>query len=92
MIYGAPLRDIRPAGLRTPAGPGEDMGVGHRGADVPVVEELLDGADVVAILQQLGGEGLPEGMARGGLGAPGAAARLLAPRWKKDSCRWWRQR
>jgi len=42
-----------------------------------VVETLLDGADVVAILQQPGGEGLPEGMACAGLGAPGGAARLL---------------
>ena len=34
--------------------PVEDMGVNHRGADVPVTQQLLDGADVVAVLQQVG--------------------------------------
>src|SRR5215470_20073496 len=35
------------------------------------------GADVVAVLQQVGGERMPEGVARGGLGDPGAVDRLL---------------
>src|SRR5262249_5108881 len=45
--------------------------------DVPVAQQLLDGADVVAVLQQMGGERVPEGVARGGLGDPGAADRVL---------------
>src|SRR5215471_6135756 len=57
--------------------PVEDVGVDHRGADVPVALQVLDGADVEAVLQQVGGERMPEGMARGGLGNPGAANRLL---------------
>jgi len=40
--------------------PVEDVGIDHRGADVLVAEQLLDGADVVALLQQVGGEGVPQ--------------------------------
>ena len=40
----------------------EDMGVYHGGADVFVAEEFLDGADVVAAFQQVGGEGVPQHM------------------------------
>ena len=36
----------------------EDMSVDHRCADVPVTEELLDGADVVVVLEEVGGEGV----------------------------------
>ncbi len=39
------------------------MGVDHRGGDILVSQQFLDGADVVAILQQVGGEGVPQGMA-----------------------------
>jgi hypothetical protein len=41
----------------------EDVGVDHGGGDVAVAEELLDGADVVAGFQQVGGEGMAEGVA-----------------------------
>ncbi len=34
----------------------QDVGVHHRSADVTVAEELLDGPDVVAILEQVRGE------------------------------------
>lgn len=41
----------------------EDVGVDHGGGDVAVAEELLDGADVVAALEEVGGEGVAEGVA-----------------------------
>ena len=44
------------------------MRVDHRGTDVTVTEELLDGPDVVVILEQVGGKGVSEGVARGKLG------------------------
>ena len=39
------------------------MGVDHGGGDVAVAEELLDGADVVAAFEEVGGEGVAEGVA-----------------------------
>ncbi len=43
------------------------MGVNHRGADIPVTQELLNGPDVVATFQQVGRKGMPQGVATGGL-------------------------
>lgn len=51
----------------------EDVGVDHRRADVAMAEELLDGADVVPILQEMCGEGVAEGVACGGLRQAGTA-------------------
>lgn len=45
----------------------EDVGVDHGRRHVAVAEELLDGADVVTALQQVGGEGVAKGMATGTL-------------------------
>jgi len=45
----------------------EDVGVDHRGIEVCVAEEFLDGADVGAGFQEMGGEGVAEGVAGGGL-------------------------
>ena len=42
-----------------------------------MAQQLLDGADVVAVLQQVGGERMPKGVVRGWLGDPGAPDRLL---------------
>jgi len=39
----------------------EDVGIYHCGFDVFVAEEFLDGADVVAALQKVGGEAMPDG-------------------------------
>jgi hypothetical protein len=44
------------------------MRVDHRGADVAVTEELLDGPDVVVVLEQVSGKGVSERVARGELG------------------------
>ena len=38
------------------------MGANHRGAHVLVAQELLDGADVMARFEQVGGEGTAEGV------------------------------
>jgi len=45
----------------------EDMSINHRRADVRVTEQLLDCPDVVAVLQQVGGKGMPKRMTRGRL-------------------------
>ena len=39
------------------------MGVDHGGFDVFVTEEFLDGADIVAALEEVGSEGVAEGVA-----------------------------
>jgi hypothetical protein len=46
----------------------EDVGVDHGGRDVAVTEKLLDGSDVVAGLEEVGGEAVPEGVAGGRFG------------------------
>jgi len=40
----------------------QDMGVDHGGANVFVAKQFLDGADVVAILKQVGGKGVAKGV------------------------------
>ena len=42
----------------------EHVGVDHRGADVGVTQQFLDGPDVVAALQQVGGERVPNRVRR----------------------------
>src|SRR5204863_9190772 len=46
----------------------EDVGVDLGGRRIRVKEQLLDGADVVAVLEQMGGKGVPQRMTAGGLG------------------------
>ncbi len=41
----------------------EDVGVDHRRADVLMAEQFLDGADIVAVFEEVGGERVAEGMA-----------------------------
>jgi hypothetical protein len=38
------------------------VGIDHRRANVVVAEQLLYGADVVAILRKMGGKAVPQGM------------------------------
>ena len=40
-----------------------DLGVDYGGFDVAVTEEFLNSADVVAALEEVGGEGVAEGVA-----------------------------
>jgi hypothetical protein len=49
----------------------EHMVIDHRGSDVVVPQEFLHGANVVAVLEQMGGEGVPKGMAGRTLVNPG---------------------
>jgi hypothetical protein len=46
----------------------QDVGVDHRGGDVLVAEELLDGADVVVVLEEVRGEAVAQSVGRDGLG------------------------
>jgi hypothetical protein len=55
----------------------EDVGVDHGGFDVFVSEQFLDGADVVTVLEQVGGEGVAEGVATDALGDFGVAGSLF---------------
>jgi len=41
----------------------KDVGIDHGGAEVLVTEEFLDGANVIPILEEVGGEGVAEGVA-----------------------------
>ena len=45
----------------------EDVRVDHGGLEIRVTEQLLDGADVVAVLEQVGGKGVPQRRTAGGL-------------------------
>jgi len=38
------------------------MGIDHRGFDVFVAQKFLDGADVIAVLEQVGGEAVAKGV------------------------------
>ena len=55
----------------------QHVGVDHGGGHVAVPKELLDRTNVVAILQQVGGEGVAEGMAGGVLGKAGPSDGVL---------------
>ena len=52
----------------------EDVGVDHGGLDILVAEQVLDGADVVAVLEQVGGEGVAQGVAGDALVDAGQAS------------------
>ena len=60
-----PLRLPTRRGFDTPPASVQNVGVDHGGRDVPVAEEFLDGAYVVAVLEEVGGKGVAEGVARG---------------------------
>src|SRR5207249_3710289 len=50
-----------------------DVGVDHRGGHIGVAEQVLNGADVGATLQQMGSKGMPKSMGADGLRQPGTA-------------------
>ena len=53
------------------AGTVEDMGVDHSGGDILVAEQLLNGANIVVVLQQMCGKTVPKSMAAGRFSDPG---------------------
>lgn len=55
----------------------EDVGVEHRGFDVGVAKQFLDGADVIAVLQQVGGKAVAKGMWADGFGDGGEFGRFV---------------
>lgn len=55
----------------------EGVGVDHRRLHVAMAEELLDGMDIVAILQEVDGEGLAEGVGGDASHEACVAGRLL---------------
>jgi hypothetical protein len=79
VLRPARSQEKHPVGGASDSGrpPVEDVRVDHGSADITVAEKLLDGPDVVVVLQQVGGEGVAEGVARGGLGETGGADRVL---------------
>lgn len=63
------LRSIAVEGTRHPAAPdGRNPSVDHRGAEVFVAEQFLEGPDVTARLEEVHREGVAEAVARRGLG------------------------
>ena len=52
----------------------QDVGVDHRGGNIAVAQELLDGSNVVATFQEVRDEGVAEGVAGDALSMPAAAA------------------
>ena len=63
----------------------EDVGVDHGRAHIAMAEQLLDGADVVAVFQHVGSEGMPHGVGVTGLVMPAAMAALRTARWMRVS-------
>ena len=78
---------IEGAGNPAPA-PVEDMGVDHGGSDIGVSEQLLDGSDVVAVFDEMGGEGMAEGVAGAVFGDAGAFRAALTALCRVSSPAW----
>ncbi len=55
---GAPYAETAPI---------ENVGVDHRRSDASVAEELLNRSDVIAVFEQVCGEGVPKSVASGSL-------------------------
>lgn len=55
----------------------ERMGINHGGFDTLVPKQFLHGADIVAVLQEVGGETMPEGVGGDGFVYPGGLGGLL---------------
>jgi hypothetical protein len=55
----------------------KDVGVDHSGGNIVVPEQLLNGADVGAALQQVGGKGMPKSMSADGLSSDRHGGRPL---------------
>ena len=83
---------MRSAGLFDAGGATvENVGVDLRGADVTVSQELLDGADIVACLEQVRREGVAKGVQLARLVIPASLTASLTAPCRTDSWRWWRR-
>ncbi len=98
-MYGAGLREEEGrfeeavgGALDAAAQVEEDVGVDHRRTDVFVAEQLLDGADVVGVLEEVGGEGWRRVWQLARLVMPEQRTAADMARCTTDSCRWWRRR
>ncbi len=47
---------------------GQNVGINHGGFDIGMAQKFLDGADVVAVLEAVGGEGVAEDVTTDALG------------------------
>ena len=65
----------------------QDMGVDHRRLEVLVIRELLDRADVVAVFQEVRGEGVAERVAGGPLRDARRRAAAFTAFWRTLSWR-----
>ena len=63
------------------------MGVDHGRPEIGVTEQLLDGADVDAVLEQVGGESVSEGVAGSAPMNAGAIQARRMARWRTVGCR-----
>ncbi len=50
--------------------PIKDMGINHHRFDIFMTQKLLDGANVVALFQKVGGKAMPKGMTAPVFGDP----------------------
>ena len=64
----------------------EDVGVDHGGFYVFVSEKFLDGANIVSVLEEVGGEGVPKGRLRTGGRCGVKQACLFWQVWRR--CGW----
>ncbi len=53
------------------------MGIDHRGTDILVPKQFLHSSNIIAILQQVGREGMAEPVATGGLGSLSGSAHIF---------------
>lgn len=76
MIIVCSLKVKRAAGILD-GGTFHRVGVDHRGFQVAVAQQFLDGPDIEIGLEQMAGETVAEGVGRGPLAEPGLADRLF---------------
>ena len=76
----------------SPPAAAEGVSVDHRRAHVPAAQKLLDRANVMAVLEKMGGKRVPEGVAGRRLADAGPARGILDGTLSTDWCRWWHRR
>ena len=64
----------------------EEVAIDHRRCHVLVAQEFLDRPDVVTVLQEVGGEGMPEGLAGRGFVMPPSRTACFTARCSTHTC------